>query len=285
MSRESKTTFFAKTDTVCPVCGGKFHREELLTGRGRLIAGDLTDELRRTYDPSTKYGEVYPLIYTLVVCPECLFTAFSADFEQIPDAVKEALLADQEKRKAAVMPLFRDLDFRNPRTLKEGAAGYLLGVMSYDLLPKGFSPTIKQGLCALRGAWLLGDLHRKYPGDNWDYLVRLFYRKACFFYTESVVKEGDGQESVAEVPHLGPDLDKNYGYDGVLYLSALLEYRFGPREDLELRRSSLETAKRTVARIFGMGKASKDKPSALLDRAKDLFSKMGEELDSEPEFD
>jgi hypothetical protein len=111
-------------------------------------------------------------------------------------------------------------------------------------------------------------------------LNRLFYRKASYFYTEAVIREGDGQESIAEVMNLGPDLDKNYGYDGVLYLSALLEYEYGARDDEDFRRASLETAKRTVARIFGMGKASKDKPSAMLDRAKDLFAKMGEELGS-----
>ncbi len=270
---KDRVTFFAKTETVCPVCGGKFYKEDLLTGRGRLIAGDLTGELRRNYEPSKKYGEVFPLNYTMVVCPDCLTALFAADSDQIPPDG-----ADQ--RVSAVEPLFRDLDFRSPRTLKEGAASYLLGMLSYETFPRSFSPTIKQGLCALRAAWLTGDLHRKFPQDNWDYLTRLFYRKASYFYTEAVLREGDGRESIAEVMNLGPDLDKNYGYDGVLYLSALLEYEYGAKEDADFRRASLETAKRTVARIFGMGKASKDKPSAMLDRAKDLFSKMGEELGS-----
>jgi len=277
---KDRVTFFAKTETVCPVCEGKFYKEELLTGRGRLIAGDLTDELRRNYEPSQKYGEVFPLNYTMVVCPDCLTSLFSADYDQIPPQALAALQDRAEQRVSSVEALFRDLDFRSPRTLKEGAASYVLGIMSYDTFPRNASPTIKQGLCSLRAAWLTGDLHRKYPQDNWDYLTRLFYRKASYFYTEAVIREGDGQESIAEVMNLGPDLDKNYGYDGVLYLSALLEYEYGAREDEDFRRASLETAKRTVARIFGMGKASKDKPSAMLDRAKDLFAKMGEELGS-----
>ena len=37
-------TFYAKQNAVCPACGKEFPREELLSGGGRLIAGDLTDE-------------------------------------------------------------------------------------------------------------------------------------------------------------------------------------------------------------------------------------------------
>lgn len=285
MTKENKFTFFAKNESYCPSCRAEFLREELLTGRGRLIAGDLTDELRRKYVPSAKFGEVYPLVYTIVVCPDCYYAAFAADFQELTDECKNTLLEKRKDREKLVQALFQDIDFRSPRTLREGAAAYVLATVSYDLMPKGFSPTIKQGICSLRAAWLLGELHGKFPGENWDYLARLFYRKASFFYTEAVISEGDGRESLAEVSHLGPDLDKNYGYDGVLYMAALLEYRYGPRGDENARRNALEEAKRTVSRVFGMGKATKNKPTALLDWAKQLFSKMGEELGSNPELD
>ena len=39
----------------------------MMTGSGRLNAGELTEELRRLYIPSKKYGEVNPLIYYIVV--------------------------------------------------------------------------------------------------------------------------------------------------------------------------------------------------------------------------
>ena len=54
----------------------QFLREELLSGSGRLLAGELTDELRRTYIPSQKYGAVYPLIYSIGVCPQCFLALF-----------------------------------------------------------------------------------------------------------------------------------------------------------------------------------------------------------------
>jgi uncharacterized protein (DUF2225 family) len=70
---------------------------------------------------------------------------------------------------------------------------------------------------------------------------------------------------------LGPDIDKDYGYDGVLYLNGLLDLLYGPREDKEKRIKDLTTAKRYVAKIFGMGRASKKKPSALLDQARNCM--------------
>jgi len=78
--------------------------------------------------------------------------------------------------------------------------------------------------------------------------------------------------------NLGPDLDKNYGYDGVLYIGAYLQYKYATDENEEDRKVSLANAKRIVARIFGMGKASKNKPAAILDNAKSLFDKIKNEL-------
>ncbi|MBI9102979.1 MAG: DUF2225 domain-containing protein [Spirochaetales bacterium] len=273
-----KLTFLSKNKIKCPVCEAKFSREELFTGRGRLIAGDLTNELRRLYEPSQKYGEVFPLIYTLDVCPECYYASFQSDFTGIPADTASQLFEHKNERMESITKLVGELDFNNPRSLREGAASYYLAMHSYEYFPSSFSPAVKQGLCTLRAAWLFNDLHAKFPSDNYDYVARIFYRKAAFFYTQSVENESSGKESVAEVPHLGPDLDKNYGYDGILYLSALLEYKYGSKENLELRRESLSTAKRTVARIFGMGKASKNKPAALLNNSKDLHDQLTKEL-------
>ncbi|MDC7126242.1 MAG: DUF2225 domain-containing protein, partial [Spirochaetales bacterium] len=89
--------------------------------------------------------------------------------------------------------------------------------------------------------------------------------------------EQDGVESLVEAGHLGPDLDKNYGHDGVFYLSGLLEFKHGDKSNPEIRAKRMEFAKRAVAKLFGMGKASKNKPSALLDHARELYEEMGQE--------
>ena len=271
-------TFFAKKPLRCPVCGAKVFREEMRTGRGRQIAGNLTQELRRNYEPSKQYGEVYPLIYVVTVCPTCLYAALPEDFSVERDDVIERLKSENDERVALVSGIFPDLDFTSPRGLEEGVASYMLATKCYDAFPSSFSPRFKGGLCQLRSAWLAGDLHRKASDENYDYLAGVFYRKARFFYTHAVEGEQDGSEPLSGAKSLGPDLDKNYGYDGFLYIAGLLEYRYGPRSDPQARIEALTRAKRAVARIFGMGKASKNKPAAILDNARDVYDAIADEL-------
>lgn len=273
-----EVTFFTKDLLFCPVCNGEYRREELRSGRGRLIAGNLTPELRRLYEPSQKYGEVYPLLYPVTVCPHCLYAGMISDFDSIPRLLAEDLEDKRDERIKEIRKLFRDLDYREPRRLQEGAASYILAIMCYDLFPDDYSPVIKQAVCALRAAWLCSDLHRKNPGDNYDYLRHIMYRKACFLYRRAIELEQSGEQGIGGLKHLGPDLDKNYGYDGALYIMGLLEYRYGPRENTASRLTSLNTAKRTVARIFGMGKASKNKPAAILDNARDVYDQINQEI-------
>jgi hypothetical protein len=248
------------------------------TGRGRLIAGALTHELRRQYEPSQKYGRVYPLIYPVTVCPDCFYAAYHPDFLEVPDAVRRQLDSDRSRRTENVHKLFDQLDFTEPRDLEEGVASYFFAIMCYDHFPKEFSPTFKQGLSSLRAAWLCNDLHRRSPQENYDYLAQVFYRKARFFYEHAVELEQSGDESLPQGFPLGPDLDKNYGYDGVLYLVGYLDYKYGSRHDPEQRTMALQRAKRTVAKIFGMGKASKSKPAAILDNAREVYHQIATEL-------
>lgn len=274
-------TFFSKTPITCPVCDSAFYREELRTGRGRLNAGDLTRELRRTYVPSQKFGEVFPLIYPVTVCPACYYATFHPDFLEIPPDIVEKIRGEEQRRIDDTRLLFDSLDFAGPRGLPEGCASYYLAAACYEHFPREFSPTFKRGLCCLRAAWVSNDLHRKRPDDNYDYLARVFYRKARFFYAHAVALEQTGKETLSGAPNLGPDLDKNYGYDGVLYLTGLLEFQYGPRKSAEKRRTALARAKRTVARIFGMGRASKDKPAAILDNAREIYEEITRELGEE----
>ncbi len=274
----SDLTFFSKKPVHCPVCETSFFREEMRTGRGRLIAGSVTQELRRTYEPSQKYGEVFPSIYTIMVCPNCYYAAFPADFLNVPEDVAQRLKQDMTNRFETIRPVFDRIEFAEPRTIREGIASYYFAVHCYDSFPKDFSPTLKQGICSIRAAWLSNDLHRLEPDENFDVLANLFYRKARFFYAHAVEQEQTGAESIPNDFHLGPDVDKNYGYDGVLYLSGLLEYRYGPRGDGERRRVALQRAKRTVAKIFGMGRASKNKPAIILDNAREVYEEIAKEL-------
>ena len=276
--RDIKISFLSKEDYSCPVCEQAFKREELLSGSGRLIAGTLTDELHRLYEPSIKYGEVYPLVYQATVCPKCWFAAMDKDFGDLPKDTKSIAMKDTEKRITDAKLIFPDTDFTKLRDLAAGAASLYLVLRSYEYFPKESSPTIKQGIAALRTGWLLDDLDRTFPGQHYDWLALLFKKKANYLYNEAIRREQSGKETLSALKAFGPDTDKNYGYEGALYLTALLRFKYSFRDDPQHRVQSLGEAKRTIAKIFGVGKSSKAKPGPLLEHARNLYESMSKEL-------
>lgn len=277
-TKQASITFYSKEQIICPVCGTKFNREELHSGGGRLIAGDLTDELRRLYEPSVKYGEVFPIIYNLTVCPQCLYSAFPQDFCIPAKPAVEKLFESTQARYTSLKRLFKKVDFTKARTLIEGASSYYLAVLCYEIFDEKSSPTIKQAICSIRAAWLFDDLHKKFPEENYKYISSLFYRKATFLYRRALELESSGGEIIAGLKSFGPDIDKNYGYDGIMYLSALLECKYGQRTDMELRTKRLETQKFTLAKIFGLGRSSRAKPGPILEAARNLYTVIKTEL-------
>ncbi|MCL2233429.1 MAG: DUF2225 domain-containing protein [Treponema sp.] len=280
--KEAKISFLSKEEYSCPACDTVFRREELLSGSGRLIAGSLTDELHRLYEPSAKYGEVFPLLYQATVCPVCWFASMEKDFGDISRETKGNAVNDREKRIAETQLIFPETDFTRPRDIIAGAASLYLVIRCCEYFPAEFSPTIKQAVASLRAAWLLEELEKKYPGEHYDWLATLFKKKSQFLYNEAIRREQNGKEALSAMKMFGPDTDKNYGYEGALYLSALLKYKYGFLENAELRTKALGEAKRTISRIFGVGKSSKAKPGPLLEHARNLYENISKELN---EFD
>ncbi|MDR0322772.1 MAG: DUF2225 domain-containing protein [Treponema sp.] len=281
--KELKTTFQSKKEYTCPACDTVFRKEELLSGGGRLIAGKLTEELHRLYEPSAKYGEVFPLVYQSIVCPECWFSSMENDFPLLPADKRETAKNEAEKRRKETCLIFPDTDFYEARSLLEGAASQYLTLRCYDYYTKQVSPTIKQGLASIRCAWLLDELHKKYPGQHFDWLGTLFRKKSHYLYNEALSREQSGKETLSGIKVFGPDTDKNYSYEGMLYMCAYLRYKYGPANDAAQRTSSLEDARRTIAKLFGMGRSSKDKPGAFLELARKLYDTINHDLTAESE--
>jgi uncharacterized protein (DUF2225 family) len=233
--RELKISFLSKEKIQCPICSTSFHREEMLSGGGRLNAGEITDELHRLYIPSAKYGDVYPLAYTATVCPECWFASIDKDFFNVPAKVREKILEDKDARIAEAGKILPWVDFTRPRELVDGAVSLYLVIRCYEYFTLDFSPTIKQGIASLRASWLFEELEKKHPDNNYDWLAILFKKKALFFYLEGIQREQTGKEKLSGINNFGPDTDKNYAYEGALYLSALLQWKYGQRDDSERR--------------------------------------------------
>ncbi|MCL2128176.1 MAG: DUF2225 domain-containing protein [Treponema sp.] len=278
--KELKISFISKKEFTCPSCDTTFRKEEMLSGGGRLIAGALTEELHRLYEPSLKYGEVYPLSYQAVVCPVCWFASMEADFPVLPNTGRGKALRDKNRRMEETQLIFPSANFNRPRTLMEGAASQYLVLSCYDYYEKASSPTIKQGLASLRTAWLLDELNKKFPQQHYDWLALLFRKKAKYFYNEALDREQSGRETMSGIKSFGPDTDKNYSYEGMLYLCAYLRYKYGPSQESMDRRKSLEDARRTIAKLFGMGKSSKDKPGAFLELARKVYDAINKELEN-----
>ncbi|WP_296022749.1 DUF2225 domain-containing protein [Treponema sp. UBA7567] len=273
--KKPKISYWSKNKCHCPVCQNNFEREEMLSGSGRMIAGELTDELHRIFEPSAKYGQIYPVIYSIGACPKCHTALFWSDFEEIQDnnSLNE-LLADSKKRKEIVNNMFPYYELTRERNLLDGAAMYYLALLSYEKVDLSYAPTMKRAIISLRLAWICRDLQKLVPEHNYDYAAEVFYRKAQFFYEQTLINETQRIETIAKITNFGPDVDKNYGYDGVIYLNSLLEYKYGQKEDMQMRYKKLDANKRSIARIFGLGKSSKSKPGPLLEKSRDLYDKL-----------
>lgn len=277
-SDDLKISYVSKEQYTCPVCETSFNREELLSGSGRLIAGAITEELHRLYEPSAKYGMIYPLAYQATVCPGCWFASMDKDFQNLPGSSKDKAKKDTQKRMADTRLIFPNADFKKNRDLANGAASLYLVLCCYDYYTKEFSPTIKQAIASLRTGWLLDLMEEKYPGYHYDWLAQLFKKKADFLYNEAILKEQSGKETLSGIKNFGPDTDKNYSYEGALYLSALLRLKYGQRSSPEARIEALHNSKRTIAKMFGLGKSSKNKPGPLLEHARELYDNINKEL-------
>src|SRR5574344_3155131 len=101
--KKSALSYWSKDKCTCPICNKEFDREVMYSGNGRMIAGGLTDELHRNFEPSKKFGRIYPLIYDIGACPNCYSAFLWTDFKDIKD--KEAadlLYSKMEERKKKV---------------------------------------------------------------------------------------------------------------------------------------------------------------------------------------
>jgi uncharacterized protein len=276
MPEASAISFPSTKETICPICDYEFYVEKL---RGKRVnAGNINDELRREYQPMEKYGKVYPLIYPIIVCPECLYATYPADFKKVKPQEKLKLDDFSEKRKGYIDTIFgHQIDFEENRTLRHGVASYILAISTYSFMSNDVAPTFKRGLSSLRAAWLFETLSQEEPEDKekYSYLRDTFYLKAEYYYNKAIEYEQKGKERLEDVEHLGPDTDNDYKYDGVKYISSVLSYKLSFLEpDYSKRIKRYSKIKSMMGRLFGFGKVTKEKPGPILEKAKDLYDSI-----------
>ncbi|MCB1200465.1 MAG: DUF2225 domain-containing protein [Leptospiraceae bacterium] len=273
-----KISYRLKEATKCPACGTEHFKEEMLSGSGRLNAGKLMPDLRRLYEPTKKWGKVQPLNYIMQVCPKCLFTAFSKDFESLNANELQAIKTTTPHRMKLVETVFGKLNMDDDREDAHGAASYMLAIDCYHLRTADIAPTPKKAVCCIRAAWLLDDLAQDFP-------QRPFNKAADFYYTQAAKEYGvtlelmqNGAEPVElALPIMGPSIDFNFAFDGIVYLNSYLTRKYindiakTPQDKIKV----LDTAKRYLSKLYGSGKASKNKPVIMIDMSKEMFDDMG----------
>ncbi len=281
-NNQRNISYRMKDPVICPICGAKYFKEMLLTGGGRLIAGNLTPELRRLYVPSKKFGVVIPLIYPISVCPSCLYDSFGDDFNKLQDVEIMKIKSEINSRKEGIQKIFGKLNFEDNRNLVTGSASYILAIDCYQKRGYQVAPTPKKAICSLRAAWLLGDMHEKFPDIGYDKIQKFLYLKAMNYYKTLMDIMSSGSEPHDQFVHLlGPDTDKNWGFDGVIYLNGYFNFKFLDElaKNDEEKLKILEESKRLVGKLYGMGKASKAKPSVLINLARDLYESINAKIE------
>jgi uncharacterized protein (DUF2225 family) len=274
-----KVTFLSKEHITCPVCETHIYKENLMTGSGRLIAGDITTLLHRTFKPSQVYGKIYPLVYYIIVCPNCFFASLPTDFNKVMSNKIDILSEKRVERMDIIQKMVgEDIDFTKHRTLHSGAASYVLAAICYDFINKKSIPVLKQAICSMRAGFLFEDLDKENPYQYFDYLAEICYKKALFFYNRAFELDMKKEQLIENVSVLGPDIDKDYGYDGLLYLTNALKFTYGDRKNSEKRITDLEDMKSGFGKLFGMGKANVNKPKEILEKSKNFYELVSKEL-------
>ena len=278
-SQNLKVSFRSKTNSVCPICGTSHTKEELLSGGGRLIAGKLTAEFRREYIPSKRYGIIHPMAYAVLVCPACLFASYSKDFVKINDPEEiNKFKKTKQHRLTVIKTLFGDINFTKDRNLVSGLASYVLAVDCYMFRSKNLAPTAKRAISALRAAWMSDDLFVRADYRPYDKLRDYYYKIALEEYRTLLVYMQSGEEPMDNVAYmLGPDLDHNWAYDGILYLNGYLIWKYYKEvaTDKSQQATLLRESQRCLSKIYGLGKASLAKPAEIVNKSKELYTEVG----------
>ncbi len=282
-----QNSFFHDVPIKCPVCEHSFKKEVMRFGHGRLISIDIDAELKQTYKFSKKFGEIYPYIYNIFICPNCWFAALSEDFNRKDFYNYTGLRADEKFRRRQGRELSPQVDFDSYRTLENGLVGYFLAILCYAYCSFGSFAEAKKSIAAIRAAWCIGDI---IAGTHDSELIppyaalKQYFRYTAYLesshHLKSLYKPAVSKDNFA-VEIYGPDVNKDLGFNGFLYLNNYLSLEFLALEATAYAQyKRMEKSRNTLSKVFGFGKSSRQKPSVLMNKARDLYKEVKEKAEA-----
>ncbi len=152
---EITPNFFLKSTFACPMCSTEFERPVVRNTKLRL---DKTD-----FDLRRRYKDFDPILFAIVTCPHCWFSAFASDFEKASDKNSEEIIYNMSVHKKDL-----NFNFNEPLTSDMVFASYYLALICQPLYLRNKPlPTARTWLNL---SWLYGDCnHRemaKKAGEN-----------------------------------------------------------------------------------------------------------------------
>lgn len=277
---DNQISFFLKDATDCPVCENKFHIEVLRSGRGRLNTAKLEMDLRRSYIPSKQFGHIYPLIYNIVVCPNCWFACFKEHFHKDIFNYKEIKAFQKQRIEQALYLIKTDfIDFNQSRNLESGLVSFFLAMHCYNFIPQNVLQEFCRGLCALRASWVIKDICEEKKDLDFNYLLIHFRYLARVAYEKTLICI-EGSNVDLSILSMGPDIDHDYKFNGIVYMTAFLDHEF-----IELIKNDkekiikLEQSAIKLSKVFAVGKISRQSPSLLVEKVLLLYDDIKESIE------
>ncbi|MEK8023510.1 MAG: DUF2225 domain-containing protein [Candidatus Hydrogenedentota bacterium] len=214
-SRVSESSYLTKKS--CPVCKVSFESEKLLAKKISPKSWDAS--LRNVYATAPP---VEPLLYVLVTCPQCLFTASEGDFDD-PKISANAGLSQvtAESRKVLDSLGIKLADMKGLKDFRIGLAQYYLAELWYDARRNLPIRLFRLGLTLYRRAWLLepalaaGIITLDHCRHD---------RKYCLHTAENYLEQSYLSERLPDNLFCGPDYGVNFGQAALPYIVAWINY-------------------------------------------------------------
>ncbi|MEA2062997.1 MAG: DUF2225 domain-containing protein [Gemmatimonadota bacterium] len=228
---ETGPRYLREKEYVCAVCRARFLADS--------VDEKVLTELSREPDGYIAYQELNPLVYEVLVCPVCLYSARDGDFHE-PEtnlAARERISRERVGRKIMV----GDLAFDRERTLKHAIASFLLAASCY----RHYRERDYVGDFFLRASWLCREI-----GDEQserENIERALEHYAAAYETMAQSGEAGGRTALCYI--IG-EVHRKLGRreESLTYFDRVITGESGPAspEMLKLARAQRASAEGTV---------------------------------------